>query len=113
MPLLTFTLWAFGSYYVTWILYQAVMNLKRARDAGTIPKAAYYLGLPVLYLGLLVDCLVNVVFVTPLFLELPKEFLITQRLKRHYYFGKGWRRSLAAWFAANLLDPFDPDGNHV
>lgn len=102
-----------GSFYLLWILYLAVMNLQRARDSGAITRAAYRLGLPLLYVGLLVDCLVNVVPVSVLFFELPREFLVTQRLTRHANARSGWRKRLAIWFAKNLLDTFDPSGQHV
>jgi hypothetical protein len=103
----------FASFYVLWVLYLAVMNLQRARDAGTLGRAAYCLGLPLLYLGLLVDFLVNVLPVSVLFLELPREMLVTQRLTRHANDVDGWRKRLAIWFAYNLLDTFDPSGKHV
>jgi hypothetical protein len=105
---------ALASFYVLWVLYLAVMNLQRARNAGTIAKPAYYLGLPLLYVGLLTDCLVNLVPVSVLFLELPRELLVTARLTRHAHSSAtGWRHRLAVWFALNLLDPFDPSGKHV
>lgn len=102
-----------ASFYLLWILYLAVMNLQRARDNGTITRAAYRLGLPLLYGGLLVDCLVNVIPVSMLFLELPRECLVTQRLTRHAHDVDGWRKRLAIWFAYNLLDTYDPSGKHV
>jgi hypothetical protein len=105
--------WCIGSFYLLWGLYLAVMNLKRARDAGTITRPAYCLGLPLLYSGLLVDFLFNVILTTLLFLELPREFLVTQRLTRHANSAGGWRKRLAIWFAKNLLDTFDPSGQHV
>lgn len=111
--LLYFILAGFGWLYTTWLLYQAVMNLQRARDNGTLPKVAYYLGLPILYVGLLWDCVGNLTVVNLLFWERPHELLITSRLERHAFGPEGWRRDLARWFAANLLDPFDPRGSHV
>jgi len=105
--------WGFASFYLLWVLYLAVMNLQRARDAGTLTRPAYCLGLPLLYFGLLVDCLVNVIPVSVLFLELPRELLVTQRLTRHAHDVDGWRKRLAIWFAYHLLDTFDPSGKHV
>jgi hypothetical protein len=110
---LVHVLLGFASFYVLWILYLAVMNLQRAHDAGTITRPAYCLGLPLLYLGLLVDFLVNVFPVTVLFLELPRELLVTARLTRYANGPDGWRKRLALWFAHNLLDTFDPSGQHV
>lgn len=103
----------FGMLYFTWLLYQAVMNLQRARDNGTLPRPAYYLGLPILAVGLFWDFLTNVTVVNLIFLERPRELLITSRLERHAFGPDGWRKNLARWFAANLLDPFDPRGTHV
>ncbi len=106
-------LYGFLSIYVLWLFFLAVMNLQRARDAGTLTRAAYCLGLPILYLGLLIDFLVNVVVLTFLFLELPREWLVTARLTRYARSSAGWRRTMALWFAANLLDTFDPSGRHI
>lgn len=62
-----------ASMCALWTLYLAVMNLARARDAGTLSRPAYYLGLPLLYVGLLIDMLMNIFIATILFLELPQE----------------------------------------
>lgn len=99
--------------YLLWVLYQAVMNLQRARDNRTLPRPAYYLGLPILWVGLALDCAVNMTLASLLFLELPHELLVTSRLERQVFDGSGWRQRLARWIAANLLDPFDPRGSHV
>lgn len=105
--------YGFLSIYVLWLFFLAVMNLQRARDAGTLTRAAYFLGLPILYAGLLIDILVNVVVLTVLFLELPREWLVTARLTRYARGSAGWRRTMALWFAVNLLDTFDPSGRHI
>jgi hypothetical protein len=99
--------------YITWLQYLAVMNLQRARDTQKLTKPAYYMGLPMLYIGLFCDFTVNVVWVTFLFLDPPRELLITGRLERYVRGPDGWRKRLAQWFAANMLDPFDPRGIHV
>lgn len=103
---------AFAVIYVLWLFYLAVMNLQRARDNGTLTGAAYALGLPILYVGLVLDCLVNVVVLTILFLEIPEEALVTARLSRHIEGSAGYRQKLASWFCTNLLDAFDPSGCH-
>lgn len=102
----------FGSIYTLWIFYLAVMNLKRTRDAGLLTKTAMALGYPVLFVGYILDCFVNVTVMTILLLELPKETTVTARLKRHNDNSSGWRKSVAIW-AEPLLDPFDPSGNHI
>jgi len=99
--------------YCLWLFFLAVMNLQRARDSGKLPLPAYYFGLPILYAGLLIDFLCNMIPATLLMLELPQEYVVTQRLQRLVAGPDGWRKRLALWFAQNLLDPFDPKGYHV
>jgi hypothetical protein len=90
------------------------MNLKRAKDAGTLSKTALVLGMPILWTGLLIDVFVNFTVMSILFLEPPFEFLVTDRLSRHAQdINGGWRKSFASWFGTHLLNPFDPDGNHL
>ena len=101
-----------AAFYVLWVLYLAVMNLKRVKDAGNLSKTAWYLGLPLLWLGLLVDTMVNVFVLSFILLEFPQEALVTSRLKRHNRTGSGWRKSVAAWFEP-IIDPFDPSGDHI
>jgi hypothetical protein len=98
--------------YLLWIFYLAVMNLKQAQDNGKLSILAYALGVPVLKVGLILDVIVNVLVMTVLLLELPKEWLVTTRLKRHNRAGKGWRYHFAQW-CEQFLDPFDPSGDHI
>ena len=101
-----------GSTYALWIFFLAVMNLARARDAGLLTKTALMLGYPVLIVGYLLDCFVNVFVMTFVFLEIPQETTVTARLSRHYDESSGWRKTIADW-AAPLLNPYDPSGKHL
>lgn len=112
MTALYLVLTALGSTYALWIFYIAVMGLKRAKDAGLLSGTAKALGFPVLIVGYLLDCFVNVFVMTVLFLELPQETTVTSRLKRHNKTSSGWRKAVALW-AEPLLDPYDPSGNHI
>jgi len=103
---------ALGLFYATWLFYLAVMNLKRAKDAGTLSTTALVMGYPLLLIGLALDCLLNLTVMTVLLLELPKELLVTARLKRHAP-EQTWRGSVARWLAKHLLDTFDPSGKHI
>jgi hypothetical protein len=104
---------AFAASYVTWVMYLAVMTLERSRNANALPKPAYYLGLPLLYVGLVVDFLLNVTVASVLFIEIPHEWTVSARTKRHFFEPSGWRHAIAVWLAHNLLNPFDPAGAHV
>jgi len=107
-----YALYAFLLLYALWVFYLAVMNLQRARDAGLLKGFAYPLGYLTLFIGLALDFLSNVLVLTVILLELPKETTVTARLKRHVK-NKGYRGAVARWFGAVLLDPFDPSGNHL
>lgn len=101
-----------ASTYILWMFYLAVMSLMRARDLGKLSRPAYILGLPILWVGLTINMLVNL-FVAPLlFLEPPKELRVTSRLTRLVHQRGGWRGKLALWICINLLDQFDPSGHH-
>ncbi len=102
---------ALASFYGLWLFYLAVMNLKRVRDLGLLSPLALAFGMPILFVGLALDLIVNVVVMTVILVELPQETTVTSRLKRHNR-GKGWRKAVATWFEP-LLDPFDPSGNHI
>jgi len=110
---MTVVLMVIGGIYlfvVTWVLYLAVMNLRRNRDKLT--PAAKVIAYPVAFIGVLVDAVFNIILGTLFFLELPKEWLFTHRLERHIKESLGYRKRFARWFCVNLLDPFDPDGVH-
>jgi hypothetical protein len=104
-------LYCISALYLLWLLFLAVMSLQRARDAGTLPQPAYYLGLPPLYIGLTLDCLVNLVIGTLIFCEIPQEWTVSARVSRLEK-TDGWRSKVAHWICANLLNVFDPSGQH-
>ena len=103
---------ALGSLYVLWLMYLAVMNLKRAKDNGKMTFAAECLAAPIYYFGWVLDILVNWVVLTIILLEVPHEYTFTARLKRHAT-DDGYRGKFARWMAVNLLDPYDPSGKHI
>jgi hypothetical protein len=102
----------FASVYLLWIFYLAVMNLKRAKQAGLLHKTAIAFGMPVLIVGYLLDAFANVAVMTLVLLEPPRELTVTARLKRHIKTSQGWRLRVALWFVP-LLDPYDPSGRHI
>lgn len=104
--------WSVLGTVVLWTLYLAIMNLKSARDRGTLTPIARAIGVPILVIGYAVDFVVNVVPFSILLFEPPRETTVTARLKRHID-DDGRRGEIARWFARNFLDPFDPSGRHI
>jgi len=103
------------SLWLLWIFFLAVMNLKRAKEAGKLTRAALIFGTPALWIGYLLDAFVNATLMTILLLEMPRwphETLVTDRLIRHHKESQGWRLKVVLWFEP-LLDPYDPSGDHI
>ena len=109
---LIYLLWAVLACYGLWVLYICVMSLKRVRNEGKLSPWALRFGYPVLFIGLVLDIMVNWLVVTILLLEFPQETTVTARLKRHNRESTDWRLAVVKFFEP-LLDPFDPDGNHI
>ena len=101
-----------GNLYLLWIFFLAVMNLKRAKEAGLLSRTALVFGMPVVWVGYMLDFTCNMTLMSMLFLEPPQELLVTDRLKRHHQESAGWRLRIALWFEPNL-DPYDPSGDHI
>jgi len=100
-------LYSILALYVLWIFYLAVMSLYRAKKEDKLTKVALVLGYPILIIGATLDLFINLVLFTIIFLEIPKELLVTKRLSRHIKKGSGYRMKLAKWICSNLLDTFD------
>jgi hypothetical protein len=98
--------------WVLWILYVAMMRLRQVRDAGKLTLAMKILGYPWLIFGLFIDFLLNVVVGSLLFIEIPREYTLSERLWRHSQESDGYRQTWAEWLRVNLLDAVDPSGAH-
>lgn len=103
---------AFGLAYLTWIFYLAVMSLSRAKKAGLLSTTALVFGMPILMVGYVLDFLLNVLVLSVVLWETPQETTVTARLKRHHRWSRGWRLAVVLWVEP-LLDPYDPDGDHI
>lgn len=100
------------AFWSLWILFLAVMNLGQAKAEGKLCGFALYAGYTVLAVGLLVDLIVQVLVASLLWLELPRELTVSERVARLCKHGSGWRLRLALWFRHTLLAPFDRSGGH-
>lgn len=100
------------AFWSLWVLFLAVMNLGQAKAEGKLHGFALYAGYTVLAVGLLVDLIVQVLVASLLWLELPREWTVSERVARLCKSGSGWRQKLALWFRDVLLAPFDRSGGH-
>lgn len=100
------------AFWVLWVLFLAVMNLQEAKDSNTLPKPILIPSYFTLWVGLIVDFLVQITFATVLWLELPRELTVSGRVARLIATGSGYRKNLAIWFRDNMLKPFDRSGGH-
>jgi hypothetical protein len=98
--------------WVFWIFFLAVMSLYRAHLNKTISKTALILGYPVLVLGACIDFTMNFTLFSLIFLELPKEYMLTKRMQRYIATDTGWRVKLSKFICNNLLNNFDASGKH-
>lgn len=96
-----------------WALYVMVMGLYRAHLNKKLSRVTYVLGAPWLIIGLVVDFVANIILATIIFLDLPREFLVTARLQRYSNSSEDdWRKHFSVWICEHLLDVFDPSGDH-
>ena len=108
-----YALYSAAGLYLLWFFYLAVMCLKRAYDAGTISKPALFFGYPLLFVGLLIDLVVNLFVASPILLDPPRELTVTDKLGRLIRTQpNSWRGKSACWFCQMFLDVFDPSGKH-
>lgn len=101
-----------GYLWLCWGLYVLVMGLYRAYLAKRLTRTTLFLSIPFVAIGFIVNFVSNMILATIVFLEFPKEFLITDRLERYIRSENGWRCSIARWVCHNILDPVDPSGSH-
>lgn len=98
--------------WLFWGVYVLVMGIYRAHMQDRLTKITLVLSIPFILLGYIMDVLANIFIATIIFLELPREWLVTARLIRHRDKSKGWRSKLSAFICEHILDVFDPKGSH-
>jgi hypothetical protein len=93
-------------------MYVLVMGIYRAHLSHRLRGLVLVLSLPFVVIGFLMDVFANLTIASLVFLEPPREWLVTSRLQRYIAHGTGWRAAKARWICDNLLDVFDPSGDH-
>jgi len=100
-------LWLFFTVYVL------VMGIYRAHLSGRLNRFARVLLFPWVALGYVADVVLNATLASVLFLDPPRELLVTTRLKRYIRRARWtWRGRVSWWVCEHMLDVFDPKGDH-
>lgn len=100
-------------FYISWILYVIIMGSYRAHLSERLSGFNKYMAIPLVLLGVLFDIVGNILIATILFLDIPRELLFTDRLKRYKNIeGTALRKRIALYICDSILDPFDPRNNH-
>jgi hypothetical protein len=101
-----------GYLYAFWCAYVLVMGIYRAHLAGRLVGINKVLALPVVVIGYAMDVATNLIVAPLVFLDWPREALVTSRLLRYRREDHGWRSRLASFICDHMLDVFDPTGDH-
>ena len=100
-----------AAVYLLWVHFVAIMHLMHMRADGLLTRSQKAIGYTALAVGLVLDLAVQIA-ITPLFLELPREWTVSGRLWRLSNGTPGWRQRLAIKLRTALLDTADPSGTH-
>lgn len=95
-----------------WGVYVLVMGIYRAYLNKNLRGLLFLLSFPFVVLGYFIDVFANITIASAVFMEFPRELLVTSRLKRYVSQCSGWRCRVAKYICDNILDPFDPRGEH-
>jgi hypothetical protein len=104
--------YAFAYLYAFWMAYIAVMGIYRAHLDKRLDGVVKWACGPMIVVGIAMDVVANIILASVIFLEWPRELLVTTRLTRHMAYSTDWRYDVAATVCTNLLDVFDPTGKH-
>lgn len=108
-------LYTLAFLYTFWCFFILVMGIYRAHLAGRLIGFARWMAYPLVLIGLVMDVVTQYTIATLVFLDWPRsrhEYLVTLRLQRYIRGPRGWRRRWASAICDNLLDLFDPTGEH-
>ncbi len=109
---MTFSLIMLADLYAFFIMYVASMGMIRAHAENKLNPFLWALCVPFVAVALVIDFINNMTVFTILFAERPKEWLVTDRLKRHVN-EHTFRGKMARWFGTTILNSFDHTGNHL
>jgi hypothetical protein len=104
----------FGILWALWVLYIAMMNIKRVAATQPMPIRVRLLVYPTMAMFEIVEIVANAIILTVLFWDWPRERHVSDRLRRYWRnpYQYGWRLYIVR-FLKPMLDPFDPTGHHI
>lgn len=108
-------IWAYillADLYLFFIMYVASMAMIRAHSEKKLNGLLWVLCLPFVAVSIVLDFINNLIVFTLLFAELPREWLVTERLKRHVK-QPTIRGKVARYIGNTILNPFDHSGDHL
>lgn len=105
---------AIVAVYFLWPMYVFCMAMMRAYQAKSVTMFAWCLAFPIILAAIALDVALNFTVFALVTLDFPRrgEWTFSQRLNRLAQ-DTGWRGGISRWLAANLLDPYDPSGQHI
>lgn len=94
--------------------YVFVMGVKRVRDRKTLTPLAYYLSWPVLAVGVLVDVIVNQLYMSVICFDFLHFGTVTSRMQRYKY-GEAtpWQKKVSAFIEMHIDDFEDAPDGHI
>jgi hypothetical protein len=108
-----FPIGIYVSVLVFYTLYIAAINLYR--DWSSLATWLRVVASPMIAALLVVDSSMQFTLFTLLFLDLPRELLVTSRLQRYRdnpAYANTWRNRVATLICTQALNPFDPTRHH-
>jgi hypothetical protein len=111
---LSFVVFVLLTLWALWVLYIAMMNIKRVTATKPLPWQAKLLVYPTMAVFEVIEFIANVIVLTVLFFDWPREIRVSDRLRRYWKRPAkyGWRLHVVK-FIKPMLDPFDPAGPHI
>ena len=99
---------SFILFVSTFVCYVAIMKMREIKDhIFELHWSVRWVCYLILFVGLILDVLLNWVLLTVAFYEFPREFLSTTRVVRHKHDSGGFRKIQADWWCKNFLVVFD------
>lgn len=115
-------IWSVAATVFLFLWYLLAMYwLRRQSQIRTWNFVVYYAVLPLLYAGVVIDVIYNIIPGSIIFLQLPRygkragrkrEITLSMRLHNIRTFGWGWRLMVADFICERILNPYDPKNHH-